>query len=167
LLTDPSWGPAGYSAPDESPQGRPGDLQRQELLQVYEEARRAYQSGDLAQAERSLRDSLSVNPQAVHGYHLLAMVLREEKKIDPAIAILTEGVHRFPGRAILHHDLGQLYADKNVASLAIDELQLALAMDPTAPWTKEDERLLSAIRAAPPAPPSTPAPPQDAVPQKE
>jgi len=167
LLTDPSWGPAGYPAPDESPRGRPGDLQRQELLQVYEEARRAYQSGDLAQAERSLRDSLSVNPQAVHGYHLLAMVLREEKKIDPAIAILTEGVHRFPGRAILHHDLGQLYADKNVASLAIDELQLALAMDPTAPWTKEDERLLSAIRAAPPAPPSTPAPPQDAVPQKE
>jgi Protein kinase domain len=167
LLTDPSWIPNGYPGPDDSTRRRPRVLQQQELLQLYEEARRAYQSGDLARAERSLRDSLSVNPQAVHGYHLLAMVLREEKKIDPAIAILTEGVHRFPGRAILHHDLGQLYADKNVASLALDELQLALAMDPTAPWTKEDERLISAIRAAPPVPPSTPAPPQDAMPQKE
>lgn len=167
LLTDPSWSPAGYPATDEPIRGRPRIQQQQELLQLYEEARRAYQSGDLAQAERSLRDSLSVNPQAVHGYHLLAMVLRDEKKIDPAIAILTEGVHRFPGRAILHHDLGQLYADKNVASLAIDELQLALAMDPTAPWIKEDEQLISAIRAAPPVPSSTPAPPQDAVPQKE
>jgi serine/threonine protein kinase len=167
LLNDPSWSPNGYPTPDDSTRRRPRVLQQQELLRLYEEARRAYQSGDLAQAERSLRDSLSVNPQAVHGYHLLAMVLREEKKIDPAIAILTEGVHRFPGRAILHHDLGQLYADKNVASLALDELQLALAMDPTAPWTKEDERLISAIRAAPPVPPSTPAPPQDAMPQKE
>jgi serine/threonine protein kinase len=167
LLNDPSWSPKGYPPPDDSTRRRPRVLPQQELLQLYEEARRAYQSGDLAQAERSLRDSLSVNPQAVHGYHLLAMVLREEKKIDPAIAILTEGVHRFPGRAILHHDLGRLYADKNVTSLALDELQLALAMDPTAPWTNEDERLISAIRAAPPVPPSTPAPPQDAMPQKE
>jgi serine/threonine protein kinase len=167
LLTDPSWNPAGYPVPGEPPRRRPGVLQRRELQQLYEDARRAYQTGDLALAERSLRDALPINPQAVHGYHLLAMVLREEKKTDPAIAILTEGVHRFPGTAILHHDLGQLYADKNVASLAIDELQMALAMDPAAPWTKEDERLLNAIRAAPPAPPSNPAPSQDAVPQKE
>jgi eukaryotic-like serine/threonine-protein kinase len=166
-LTDPSWSSAGYPLPGEPPRMRPGVQQRQELRQLYEEARRSYQTGDLAQAERSLRDALSVNPQAVHGYHLLAMVLREEKKTDPAIAILTESVHRFPGTAVLHHDLGRLYADKNIASLAIDELQLALAMDPAAPWTKEDEQLLSAIRAAPPAPPSNPAPPQDAVPQKE
>jgi len=157
-LTDPSWNPVAYPAPVEPPRGRPGFPQRRELQQLFEEARRAYQGGDLTLAERNLRDALSVNPQAVHGYHLLAMVLREEKKTDPAIAILTEGVHRFPGTAVLHHDLGQLYADKNITSLAIDELQLALAMDPAAPWTREDQQLLGALRAAPP---SKPAPPPD------
>ncbi|HTP40797.1 MAG TPA: protein kinase [Nitrospiria bacterium] len=156
-LTDPTWSPAGNPPDIGAARRPPGFPLRQEQLQLYEEARRAYQSGDLAVAERSLRDALSVNPQAVHGYHLLAMVLREEKKTDPAIAILTEGINRFPGTAILHHDLGRLYADKNIASLAIDELQLAVAMDPSAPWTKEDEQLLSTIRAAPPAPSSDPA----------
>lgn len=167
-LTDPSWNltgsptgrPAGPPLPTEMPRRRPpGFQQRQELQQLYEEARRAYQTGDLAAAERSLRDALALNPQAVHGYHLLAMVLREQKKIDPAIGILTEGVHRFPGTAILHHDLGHLYAEKNVGSLAIDELQLALALEPTAPWAVEDERLRNAIRSAPPAPLVEAAPP--------
>ncbi|MBI3621696.1 MAG: protein kinase [Nitrospirae bacterium] len=152
-LTDPSWTPDDSPLPAEMPRRRPpGFQQRQELKQLFEEARRAYQAGDLAAAERSLRDALALNPQAVQGYHLLAMVLREQKKIEPAIGILTEGVHRFPGTAILHHDLGHLYAEKNVGSLAIDELQLALAMEPTAPWAMEDERLLNAIRSAPPAP---------------
>jgi len=168
-LTDPSWSPSGSPADAEPVRRRPGVPQRQEQLQLYEEARRAYQTGDLALAERSLRDALSVNPRAVHGYHLLAMVLREEKKTDPAIAILTEGINRFPGTAILHHDLGRLYADKNIASLAIDELQLAVEMDPSAPWTNEDQQLLGTLRAAPPAPtpPSDPEPAQDPAPEKE
>jgi tetratricopeptide (TPR) repeat protein len=153
-LTDPSWTPGDTPAPTEAPRRRPGFQQRQELQLLYEEARRAYQTGNLAAAEHHLRDALALNPLAVQGYHLLAMVLREQKKIDSAIAMLTEGVHRFPGTAILHHDLGHLYADKNVGSLAIDELQLALAMDPTAPWAREDERLLNAIRSAPPVPPA-------------
>jgi len=164
-LTDPSSNPGEPPPPAAAPRRRPPDfLQRQELQQLYGEAQRAYQAGDFVSAERSLRNALELNPQAVHGYHLLAMVLREQKKTDPAIAILTEGVHRFPGTAILHHDLGQLYADKSIGSLAIDELQLALSMDPAAPWSKEDERLLDAIRAAPPTPtpPAEPAPQPDA-----
>jgi len=169
-LTDPTWNPEnpGDAPPAAMLRRRPPGFQpRQELQQAYEEARRAYQAGDLAAAERNLRDALALNPQAVHGYHLLAMVLHEQKKIEPAIAILTEGVHRFPGNAILHHDLGRLYADKNVGSLAIDELQLAVAMDPAAPWVKEDEQLLEAIRAAPPTPPSDPAPQPESLPHKE
>lgn len=126
-----------------------GPERRQELQRLYEEARRAYQADDLAAAERSLRAALAINPQAAHGYHLLAMVLHEEKKFEAAITVLTEGVHRFPGNATLHHDLGQLYAEKNISSLAIEELQLALSLEPSAPWAEEAASLIKSFRAAP------------------
>ncbi|MEW6324274.1 MAG: protein kinase [Nitrospirota bacterium] len=152
-LDEPAWRP-----PDSAPPLRPGPERRQELQRLYEEARRAYQAGDLAGAESNLRTALSINPQAAHGYHLLAMVLHEQKKIEAAIVVLTDGLHRFPGNATLHHDLGRLYAEKNISSLAVEELQLALSLAPSAPWADEAAALIKSFRAAPAVPASTPGP---------
>jgi tetratricopeptide (TPR) repeat protein len=127
---------------------------RRELQRLYQEARRAYQTNDLAMAERRLRTALAINPQAAHGYHLLATVLHEQKKTDASIAVLTEGVHRFPGNAALHYDLGQRYAESNVSSLAIDELRLALSLEASAPWAGAAADLLRAYGATPPEPPT-------------
>ncbi len=141
--------------------GRPMPMQRPELQELSAEARRAYQAGDLDGAEQNLRSALAINPQATQGYHLLAMVLREKKNSDAAIAVLTEGLQRFPENATLHHDLGLLYAEKHIRSLAIEELQTALTIEPTAPWADDTRALIRSFRAAPQAQNTISEPPQE------
>ena len=152
VTEDPAWRPEPPEIIPPNRQPMPRPERRQELQRLYEEARLAYQADDLMAAENHLRAALSMNPQAAHGYHLLGMVLREQKKIDAAMTVLTEAVNRFPNNATLHHDLGRLYAEKNINSLAIDELQLALTLAPSAPWAEEAAVLIKSFRAAPPVP---------------
>jgi predicted Zn-dependent protease len=160
-IDEQSWQPRDPAMAPPNRRQPTGAERRLELQRLYEEARRAYQSHDLAGAEHNLRTALAMNPHMAHGYHLLATVLREQKKSEAAIAVLTEGVHRFPNNAVLHLSLGQLYSDTNINSLAIEELQLALSLEPTAPWAEEAAGLLKSFRSAPPIPPMPEPDPQD------
>ena len=143
---DRAWAIDALQRPPLLRQSGPGEERPGNPRRLYEEARLAYRSNNLAGAEHNLRDALSLNPQAPQGYHLLSLVLREQKKPDAAMAVLTDGLHRFPNDAELHHDLGLLYAEKNVSSLAVDELRLALSLEPSAPWADHARLLIGSFR---------------------
>ena len=131
-------------------QQRPAVDRRKERRQLYDQARDAYHAGDLATAEQQLRAALAIPPQLPHGYHLLVNILQERGNHDSAMAILNEGIYRFPNNATLHYDLGLLYISKNVSSLAVHELQTALSLEPQAPWAEDATTRLQAYGVSPP-----------------
>lgn len=126
--------------------------------------------------ERKLRQIIEIDPNEVQAYHLLGTVYQEKKEPDRALRIFADAAALFPKDALLHYDLGFLYFNKGVDSLAVQELTLATKLSPQAPEAERAQEILRKLgqRPGPPPPfkeriepPSPPAAPPVLAPKSE
>jgi serine/threonine protein kinase len=110
--------------------GAMGPGQRDDVKRLLREARDLYAQGRLNEVEDVLRTVIERAPHASLAYHLLGTVYLERKDEERAFSIFSEAVHQFPNDAVLHYDLGFLYAQRGVSALAREELTRALALQP-------------------------------------
>ncbi len=118
---------------------------RQDLQALYLEAKASYNGGDLEGVEKKLRQIIEINPNAVQAYHLLGTVYQEKKEMDAALRIFSDASALFPNEAILHYDVGFLYAQKGADSLAIQELKTALKLAPHATGNARAHEILKKL----------------------
>jgi tetratricopeptide (TPR) repeat protein len=103
---------------------------REDVKRLLREARDLYAQGRLNEVEDVLRSVIERAPQASLAYHLLGTVYLERKDEERAFKIFSEAAHQFPEDAVLHYDLGFLYAQRGVNALAREELTRALRLQP-------------------------------------
>lgn len=120
-----------------------------DIPSLYREAKEDYNAGRLEEMERKLRQIIETDPNEVHAYHLLGTVYQEKKEPDRALRIFADAAALFPKEAILHYDLGFLYFKKGVASLAAQELTLAMKLSPQAPEAERAQEILQKLGQRP------------------
>jgi len=132
------------------PDRRMAPSQIEEVRRLLRQSKLAYEKHRLDEAERELRRIIDINPGIPVVYHLLGTVMMERKDPDGALRIFEEASRKFPDYAPLHFDLGFLYFKQGVVSLANDELQKALALNPGAPMAERARTIVREIRQSPP-----------------
>lgn len=113
---------------ESTPEIKPVDRVR--VKRMLKEARDLYAQGRLDAVEDVLRGVIEQDPQSPFPYHLLGTVFLERKEEERAFKVFSEAAHQFPDDAILHYDLGFLYAQRGLGTLARDELNRALRLQP-------------------------------------
>jgi tetratricopeptide (TPR) repeat protein len=111
------------------PELEPG-LPPEDVKRLLNKARALYAAGRLDAVEDVLRTVIDRAPNSPLAYHLLGTVYLERKDEERALKIFSEASHQFPNHATLHYDLGFLYAQRGLGSLAREELTRALALQP-------------------------------------
>jgi tetratricopeptide (TPR) repeat protein len=111
------------------PELEPG-LPPEDVKRLLNKARALYAAGRLDAVEDVLRTVIDRAPNSPLAYHLLGTVYLERKDEERALKIFSEASHQFPNHATLHYDLGFLYAERGLGSLAREELTRALALQP-------------------------------------
>jgi serine/threonine protein kinase len=146
-LARPEPEPAAPSLPDPiasetdaPPAGR--SLSAQDIPSLYREAKEDYNADRLDDVEKKLRQIIEIDPNEVQAYHLLGTVYQEKKEPDRALRIFADAAALFPKDATLHYDLGFLYFNKGVDSLAAQELNLATKLSPQAPEAERAHEIL-------------------------
>ncbi len=124
--------------------------EKEEVRTLLRDAKTAYDERRLDDVERMLRRIIDLNPKVPVVYHLLGTVTTERKDPDGAIRIFEEATRKFPDDSVLHYDLGFLYFKRGVVSLAQDELQKAITLNPTAPMAERARAVIREIRRVPP-----------------
>jgi serine/threonine protein kinase/tetratricopeptide (TPR) repeat protein len=132
----------------------------QDIPALYRETKEDYNAGRMEEVERKLRQIIEIDPNEVQAYHLLGTVYQEKKEPDRALRIFADAAALFPKDATLHYDLGFLYFNKGVDSLAAQELNLATKLAPQAP---EAERAHEILRKLGQRPQPTASPPKKRV----
>ena len=117
----------------EEPDRKLTQREKEEVHRLLNDARAAYDQHRLDDVERLLRRIMDLDSNVPVVYHLLGTITLERKDPDGAIRIFEEASRKFPDFPILHYDLGFLYFKQGVVSLAKDELQKALTLNPAAP----------------------------------
>lgn len=151
----------------------------QDIPDLYREAKEDYDAGRLEEVERKLRQIIEIDPNEVQAYHLLGTVYQEKREPDRALRIFADAAALFPKEARLHYDLGFLYFDKGVDSLAAQELKWAIKLSPQDPEAERAHEILQKLgqrpqptlpkkRGEPPLPPAAPPgrPPKQAPPEQ-
>jgi serine/threonine protein kinase len=105
-------------------------VDRTQVKRMLKEARDLYAQGRLNEVEDVLRGVIEQDPHSPLAYHLLGMVYLERKEEERAFKIFSEAAHQFPKDPTLHYDLGFLYAQRGLGTLAREELSRALALQP-------------------------------------
>ncbi|MFZ5875483.1 MAG: protein kinase domain-containing protein [Nitrospirota bacterium] len=113
------------SVPDPKGLGHRDDVKR-----LLREARDLYAKGRLNEVEEVLRTVIERAPDSPMAYHLLGTVYLERKDEERALSLFSEASHQFPDDAVLHYDLGFLYAQGGLNDLAREELTRALELEP-------------------------------------
>ncbi|MBI3609895.1 MAG: protein kinase [Nitrospirae bacterium] len=119
--------------------------EREGMRAMLKEARTAYDERRLDDVEHILRRIIDRDPGVPFVYHLLGTVGLERSDPDGAARIFEEASRKFPGDSLLHYDLGFLYFNRGVASLARDELKKALRLKPDAPTADRARAVLQEI----------------------
>lgn len=121
----------------------------QDIPTLYREAKEDYNAGRLDDVERKLRQIIEIDPNEMQAYHLLGTVYQEKKEPDRALRIFADAAALFPKNATLHYDLGFLYFNKGVDSLAAQELALAVKLSPQAPEAERAHEILRKLGQRP------------------
>ncbi len=106
-------------------------VDRMQVRRMLKEARDLYAQGRLNEVEDVLRGVIERDPQSPFAYHLLGMVFLERKEEERAFKVFSEAAHQFPNDATLHYDLGFLYAQRGLGTLARDEMRRVLRLEPS------------------------------------
>ena len=118
-------------------------VKREEIQQLFKEAETLYHQKKLSQVEGKLRQIIELDPFSHNAYHLLGTVMLEKKEPMQALGIFEGATRKFPDNPTLHYDLGFLYSDHGVVSLARKELQKALELDPKGFKAQKARQLLA------------------------
>jgi tetratricopeptide (TPR) repeat protein len=121
--------PASTAPPPPVPDAK-GSAQAEDVKRLLREARDLYAKGRLNEVEDVLRSVIERAPDSPIAYHLLGTVYLERKDEERALRLFSEASHQFPDDAVLHYDLGFLYAQGGLHDLARDELTRALELEP-------------------------------------
>jgi protein O-GlcNAc transferase len=87
--------------------------------------------GNIAWAERLLREKLALTPGDVQTMRILALVLQAQDRSDEAVATLRAAIAYEPDSAHTHADLGALFRTLKRPQHAAGALRRALAIDAT------------------------------------
>lgn len=82
------------------------------------------------EAERLLRQALSLNQARPESYVNLGRVLTSRGRLDEAVAALQEGLRRYPDAERLHHNLGYIYLQQEDYAQAFAHLRRAVEINP-------------------------------------
>lgn len=127
-----------------------------DIPNLYREAKEDYNAGRLDDVERKLRQIIEADPNEIQAYHLLGTVFQEKKEPDQALRIFADAAARFPKDATLHYDLGFLYFNKGIDSLAVQELSLAVKLSQQSPEAERAREILRKLEQRPPPAASLP-----------
>jgi tetratricopeptide (TPR) repeat protein len=130
--------------------------QQAEIQKLFDEARADYSRKRLYPMEQKLRRIIELDPRLPMAHHLLAMVFLERNEPEVALRLLQEATKELPGNAVLHYDLGFLYYEQGVVSLARQELNRALELSPKGSNAEKARGIFEQMRRA-----GRPAPPPD------
>lgn len=84
--------------------------------------------GDLATAEQSFRESLTVDEDFGLGYLGLSQVLDRQGKIDDAIEAVGKAISLMPEDPLPHTSLSRLYQQKDMIDEAEEEMAISLRL---------------------------------------
>lgn len=100
---------------------------------------KAYQSGDIALAERTLRRVIALAPDFAPAHTNLGNILREQGRLEAAIAATETACRLAPGDAMNQANLGSLHEENQRPDLAEGAFRAALDRAP------EEPQLLDAL----------------------
>ena len=150
---EPQAPPAATGSPTTAPEGEAqsevAPPPTRDIPALYREAKEAYNAGRLEEVERKLRQVIEIDANEVQAYHLLGTVYRERKEPDAALRIFSDASALFPKEAVLHYDLGFLYFNKGVDSLALQELTVATKLAPQSPEAGRAREILLKLEQRP------------------
>ena len=154
-------------APAEIPQSPPANDEARQLLR---RAKTLYAAGRLDEVEDVLRTVIEREPNSPLAYHLLGTVYLERKDEERALKVFSEASHQFPNHAALHYDLGFLYAQRGLGTLAREELAKAVGLQPEGGLASRARLFLRTgiagrLSGPPPAAPAPLAPSGEPVPK--
>jgi len=90
----------------------------------------AVQEGDMERARTVLDKALAINPKLARGNYFYARVLRSDGDYDGAAARLKMVAEQYPKDRVVRNDLGRTYFLSRKYPEAIEQLKLAIAVDP-------------------------------------
>ncbi len=125
--------------------------EKNEVRRLLEDAKTAYGQRRLDEVERILRRIIELNPDIPVTYHLMGTLSLERKDPQAALRVFEEASRKFPDYALLHYDLGFLYFNQGITSLATDEFKKGLAIDPNAPQARRARVIVEGMERPPTA----------------
>lgn len=123
--------------------------ERRKIQRLFSDAEEAYHQGQLFQVGKTLGQIIELDPRSAKAYHLLGLVKIRQKKPLQAIQIFEQASRKFPDHPAIHYDLGFIYMNRGVISLAQRELNRGLQLDPTGPKAEKATRILDEISRIP------------------
>ncbi len=114
-------------------------------MELFKEAKQAYNDGKMDEVERKLRRIIDIAPRTPMAYHLLGTLYVNRKNHETALRIFSEAASNFPEDPSLHYDLGFLYYQKDLYTLARDEFSKAISLAPDAPSAERARQILQEI----------------------
>jgi Flp pilus assembly protein TadD len=90
----------------------------------------AVQEGDMERARTVLQKALAINPKLARANYFYARVLRSDGDYDGAAARLLKVAEQYPKDRVVRNDLGRTYFLARKYPEAIEQLKLAIAVDP-------------------------------------
>lgn len=101
-----------------------------DLRELFAEARRCYETGDLARAEEIYRSILQDTPSHVQAWYLLGATCQALGKLEEAEASFLQALSLQPDHAEAHNHLGVTFAQRKQVDRAIARFQQALQLKP-------------------------------------
>lgn len=102
-------------------------------------------AGELLNAEKELRQELSLDPHESLAAYYLAEVLEKQGKLTEAVGVVTEMGQAFPNTYLYHLGLGKLYEREKNNPLAAEHYRQAIRLDTRRP--EAHYRLAVTLRA--------------------
>ncbi len=110
--------------------GRAADAAEGQVERRFESARRAHAEGRLKEAERHCRWILKRHPQQPDVLHLLALVMKDDNRLDAARHYLERALNLRPNDPVCLNNLGNVLREQSQFSEAVARYQAALRLDP-------------------------------------
>ncbi len=110
--------------------GRAADAAGKQVERRFESARRAHAEGRLKEAERHCRWILKRHPQQPDVLHLLALIMKDDRRLDAARQYLERALKLRPNDPVCLNNLGNVLREQNQFPEAVARYQAALRLDP-------------------------------------
>ena len=102
----------------------------------------SWKSGDPGRAEKEFEEALRIDPKHVKSLVNLSRVLLDEKRVDDAIAKLTQASELDPNSVDVHRLFGRAYHAQKKTDEAIASYKRAIELDPNDSWAMNNLGLL-------------------------